>query len=190
VARWCRCSLSVAGPFVCRCLTSFTVLRYHIPLIEPDRRISRIRLSEKSRFRPRKAGGAYARRASPRAPWRVVSGYRLDAAPRSLCLKIRKIRDRRFGTRRFEKIRNRRSKPHLLSCGIAWICAAKATFKALTLFGDVTLFGLRRDRRTNPHPCSWQTVKSRDDEVTKRHHGYQRIPSVLETAQKTVLLWK
>jgi hypothetical protein len=27
-------------------------------------------------------------------------------------------------------------------------------------------------------------VKSRDDEVTKRHHGYQRIPSVLETAQK------
>jgi hypothetical protein len=49
---------------------------------------------------------------------------------------------------------------------------------------------LRRDRRTNPHPCSWQTVKSRDDEVTKRHHGYQRIPSVLETAQETVLLWK
>jgi hypothetical protein len=60
VARWCRCSLSVAGPFVCRCLTSFTMLRYHIPLIEPDRRISRIRLSEKSRFRPRKGGGAYA----------------------------------------------------------------------------------------------------------------------------------
>jgi hypothetical protein len=27
-------------------------------------------------------------------------------------------------------------------------------------------------------------VKSRDDEVTKRHHGYQRIPSVFETAQK------
>jgi hypothetical protein len=27
-----------------------------------------------------------ARRANPRAPWRVVSGYRLDAAPRSLCL--------------------------------------------------------------------------------------------------------
>jgi hypothetical protein len=26
--------------------------------------------------------------------------------------------------------------------------------------------------------------KSRDDEVTRRHHGYQRIPPVLETAQK------
>ena len=27
-------------------------------------------------------------------------------------------------------------------------------------------------------------MKSRDDEVTKRHHGYQRISSVFETAQK------
>jgi hypothetical protein len=27
-------------------------------------------------------------------------------------------------------------------------------------------------------------VESRDAEVTKRHHGYQRIPSVLKTAQK------
>jgi len=32
-------------------------------------------------------------------------------------------------------------------------------------------------------------VKSRDDEVTKRHHGYQRISSVFENAQKPVLLW-
>ena len=32
----CRCGLSVAGPFVCRCLTSRTLLRFHIPLIEPD----------------------------------------------------------------------------------------------------------------------------------------------------------
>jgi hypothetical protein len=32
------------------------MLRFHTPLIEPDGRISRIRLSEKvSRFRPRKA---------------------------------------------------------------------------------------------------------------------------------------
>ena len=47
-----------AGPFVCRCLTSPIMLRFHIPLIEPDRRISRIRLSEKgSRGRPRKAAG-------------------------------------------------------------------------------------------------------------------------------------
>ena len=56
VARWFRCGLSVADPFVCRCLTSPTMLRFHIPLIEPDGRISRIRLSEKgSRVRPRKA---------------------------------------------------------------------------------------------------------------------------------------
>jgi hypothetical protein len=31
VARWCRCGLSVAGPFVRRCLTSHTMLPY-IPL--------------------------------------------------------------------------------------------------------------------------------------------------------------
>jgi len=60
VTRWFRWSLSVADPFVCRCLTNPILLRFHTPLIEPDRRISRIRLSEKgSRFRPRKA-------ASPR----------------------------------------------------------------------------------------------------------------------------
>ena len=54
MARWCRCGLSVAGPFVRRCLTSLTMLRFHIPLIEPDVRISRFRLSEKgSRCRPR-----------------------------------------------------------------------------------------------------------------------------------------
>ena len=35
------------------------MLRFHLPLIEPDVRISRIRLSDKdSRFRPRKAGVA------------------------------------------------------------------------------------------------------------------------------------
>ena len=37
----------LAGPFVCRCLTSPPVLRFHIPLIEPDVRVSRIRLSDK-----------------------------------------------------------------------------------------------------------------------------------------------
>ena len=43
-----------------RCLTNSTMLCFHIPLIEPDGRFSRIRLSEKgSRGRPRKA-------ASPR----------------------------------------------------------------------------------------------------------------------------
>jgi hypothetical protein len=47
-----------SGSFVCRCLNSFTLPRFHTPLIEPDRRISRIRLSEEvSRVRPRKTGG-------------------------------------------------------------------------------------------------------------------------------------
>jgi hypothetical protein len=41
-------------PFVWRCLTSLTMLRFHVPLIEPDMLISRIRLSDKdSCFRPR-----------------------------------------------------------------------------------------------------------------------------------------
>ena len=35
-----------AGPFVPRCLTSRTMPRFHRPLIEPDVRISRIRLSD------------------------------------------------------------------------------------------------------------------------------------------------
>ena len=50
----------LSGPFVCRCLTSQTVFRFHIPLIEPDVRFSRIRLSDKaSRFRPREAAGQH-----------------------------------------------------------------------------------------------------------------------------------
>ncbi len=47
MARWFRQSLSVPGPFVCRCLNSSAMLRFHTPLIEPDVRISRIRLSDK-----------------------------------------------------------------------------------------------------------------------------------------------
>jgi len=38
-------SLSVAGPFDCRCLNSPALLRFHVPLLKPDMRISRIRLS-------------------------------------------------------------------------------------------------------------------------------------------------
>ena len=38
----------LAGPFVCRCLTNRTLFRFHIPLIEPDVRFSRIRLSDKA----------------------------------------------------------------------------------------------------------------------------------------------
>jgi hypothetical protein len=39
VARWFRCNLAVPGPFVCRCLNSLTMPRFHIPLIEPDGRV-------------------------------------------------------------------------------------------------------------------------------------------------------
>jgi hypothetical protein len=35
-----------ARPFVCECHKISTMLRFHIPLIEPDVRISRIRLSD------------------------------------------------------------------------------------------------------------------------------------------------
>jgi hypothetical protein len=51
-----RTGLSVSGPFVRRCLIIQSVLRFHIPLIEPDMRISRIRLSDRtSCLGPRKA---------------------------------------------------------------------------------------------------------------------------------------
>jgi len=55
VARWFRFDLSVSGPFVDRCLISRSMLRFHIPLIEPCMQISRTRLTEEvSRLRPRK----------------------------------------------------------------------------------------------------------------------------------------
>jgi hypothetical protein len=38
VTRWFRWSLSVADPFVCRCLTNPILPRFHTPLIEPDMR--------------------------------------------------------------------------------------------------------------------------------------------------------
>jgi len=44
----------LSDPFVCRCLNSFSMLRFHTPLIKPDVRFSRIRLSDKdSRVRTR-----------------------------------------------------------------------------------------------------------------------------------------
>ena len=55
MARWFRLSLTVTRPFVCGCLISSTMLRFHTPLIKPDVRIARIRLSDKgSRVRSRK----------------------------------------------------------------------------------------------------------------------------------------
>src|SRR3954464_2369272 len=38
----------LSGPCVRRCLASQTLLRFHLPLIKPDVRIARIRLSEKA----------------------------------------------------------------------------------------------------------------------------------------------
>src|ERR1039458_174959 len=43
-----RQNISVAAPFVWRCPMLPPWLRFHIPLIEPDRQISRIRLSDKT----------------------------------------------------------------------------------------------------------------------------------------------
>jgi hypothetical protein len=49
-----RLGISVSGPFGCRCLTRPAVLRFHVPLVKPDRRFARIRLSDKdSRVRSR-----------------------------------------------------------------------------------------------------------------------------------------
>jgi len=60
VARWFRLRFGfpVARSFVCECPSIPAMLRFHISLIKPDVRFSRIRLSdEDSRVRPRKATG-------------------------------------------------------------------------------------------------------------------------------------
>jgi hypothetical protein len=49
VARWFRRSLSVCDPLVYRASLAPPYFRFHTPLIEPDVRICRIRLSEKTR---------------------------------------------------------------------------------------------------------------------------------------------
>lgn len=48
VARRVRLGLSVADPFGCRCISIPTILRFHLPLVKPDVRISRIRLSQET----------------------------------------------------------------------------------------------------------------------------------------------
>ena len=65
MARWFRSGLSVSAPFVWRCLNSRSVLRFHVPLIEPDVRFSRIRLSDGRRLQAHAA--RTARTASPEA---------------------------------------------------------------------------------------------------------------------------
>ena len=60
MTRWFRWRLSVADSFDCRCLTIAAVLRFHLPLIKPDMRFSRIRLSDKeSRGRTREVARSH-----------------------------------------------------------------------------------------------------------------------------------
>ena len=87
MARWFRFGLSVAGPFVCRCLTSLTMLRFHIPLIEPDVRISRIRLSEKAHaFAHGRLTVCPGRQTRPSLLYSDASGNRLVPGQLTLCL--------------------------------------------------------------------------------------------------------
>ena len=52
----------LTAPFVWRCLSNPSLLRFHTPLVEPDMQISRIRLSDKaSCFRPRKVACAWSK---------------------------------------------------------------------------------------------------------------------------------
>jgi hypothetical protein len=61
----------LSGPFVCRCLTSAAVTRFHLPLVEPDVRICRIRLSDQvSCVRACKAGSPHP--LEPNQPQLVV----------------------------------------------------------------------------------------------------------------------
>jgi hypothetical protein len=85
VARWFRWDLSVAGSFVCRCLTSRILLRFLFPLIEPDRRISRIRPSDKdSCYCPRNVAVAQAELDEPQRLVQVVVGEVCISPPQRL----------------------------------------------------------------------------------------------------------
>ena len=88
MARWFRSGLSVSASFVWRCLNSLSVLRFHISLIEPDMRISRIRLSDGHRLQ---AHATYSVKAtSPEGQacsgiaWSFFGGYRLAPLSRPL----------------------------------------------------------------------------------------------------------
>ena len=77
---------SGCGSFRLRRLTSFALLRFHLPLIEPDAPVSRIRLSEKGHAvahgtLPRRPLG----RSSPSVSCKYESPY-APALPR-LCLR-------------------------------------------------------------------------------------------------------
>src|SRR4030081_1471157 len=62
-------NISVPASFVWRCLTGSTMAPFHIPLIEPDMQISRIRLSDNtSRLRPRHVVPKPAQAYEPKVP--------------------------------------------------------------------------------------------------------------------------
>jgi hypothetical protein len=64
--------MSVSAPFVWRCLSGATMAPFRHPLIEPDVRIARIRLSDKtSRLRPRHVVSKPAQTYEPEVPVEV-----------------------------------------------------------------------------------------------------------------------
>src|SRR5437868_3443794 len=65
-----------SGPFVCRCLTSYTVLRLHFPLIEPDVQVYRIRLSDKDLMRSHTRVGAVVAAVEGDPAYRAGNGHR------------------------------------------------------------------------------------------------------------------
>ncbi len=74
-----RSSLRVAAPFVWRCLSGSTVAPFPHPLIEPDMRRYRIRLSDKtSRLRPRRAASKPSKAYEPEVAVPVLE--RIDSA--------------------------------------------------------------------------------------------------------------
>ena len=82
MARWFRWGLSVSGSFVCRCLTSPTMLRFHFPLIEPDLRIARIRLSDQeSPFRTRDVARPSRELHQTEFPVKVFIGVQVVTQP-------------------------------------------------------------------------------------------------------------
>src|SRR5205823_12087118 len=77
----------LAGAFVCRCLTNAAMLRFHTPLIEPDRRISRIRLSEKAHaFAHGRLAVSRGRHTKPSTACRHWSENCVPPPPCTLCL--------------------------------------------------------------------------------------------------------
>ena len=87
VTRWFRCGLSVAGPFVCRCLTSPSC---SVSTPRSSNRTGAFRASGSRRkvhdFAHGKLRGRAVRRTNPSTLWRWTSGNRPVPIPPILCL--------------------------------------------------------------------------------------------------------